>query len=84
MPVAQSPFAALSWVIIAPLCFLLRVGTQGRLRALVTHALVSGQNGHHPLPLIRASEAAQESVLGPERLTRFPQITQRPGEDTVT
>lgn len=43
MRVTQSLFAAWSWVIIAPLCFLRRVGTQGWLRDLVTHALATGE-----------------------------------------
>ena len=53
MRVTQSLFATQSWVIIAPLCSLLRVGTQGWLQDLVTHALATGEHGYLLTPLSR-------------------------------
>ena len=79
MRVTQSLFAAWSWVIIAPLCFLRRVGTQGWLRDLVTHALATGELASLPTPVIKASEppeAAQQAVLSPERIAHSPVITE--------
>lgn len=86
MRVTQSLFASPSWVIIAPLCSLLRVGTQGWLQDLVTHALATSKHGYLSTPCYQGSEppeAAQQSVLGSERVVHFAEVTQRLGKDTA-
>lgn len=68
MHVARGLFAAQAWVIIAPLCSLLRVGTRGRLRDLVTRTLVTGQNGYLPTPCylgLGAPRGSPEACAGP-------------------